>query len=69
MDEHQVSDLLNNGQRIGQPAGPEGLPERVDLVFQFAGDHSWPRLSQFVEFKEILAQMVEKGKWKFRKTE
>jgi hypothetical protein len=50
---HEVGDLLDDGQRVGQPVGPEGLPERVDLVFQFAGDHSWPRLSQFVEFKKL----------------
>lgn len=50
---HEVGDLLDDGQRVGQPVGPEGLPERVDLVFQFAGDHSWPRFSQFVEFKKL----------------
>lgn len=53
VDEHEVGDLLDDGQRVGQPIGPEGLPERVDLVFQFAGAHSWPRLSQFVEFKKL----------------
>ena len=37
---HEVGDLLDDRQRVGQPAGPEGLPERVNFAFQFAGDHS-----------------------------
>ena len=40
VNEHEVGDLLDDRQRVGQPAGPEGLPERVNFAFQFAGDHS-----------------------------
>jgi len=33
--EQQVGDLLNGGERIGDAAGPEFVPELVDLAFEF----------------------------------
>ena len=44
LDEKQVSDLLDDFQRIGNPAGPEGIPDLVDLVSNFVGEHNcWLR--------------------------
>ena len=39
MDEHEVGHLLHHVQGVGDAAGPEGLPEAVDFVSQFASDH------------------------------
>src|SRR5262249_15050842 len=36
---HQVGHLLNDGQRIGDPAAPEIVPEFIDARLQFAGNH------------------------------
>jgi hypothetical protein len=33
----QVGDLLDDFERIGDPAGPEGVPDAVDLAAQLAG--------------------------------
>ena len=41
-DEQQVGDLLDDLQRVGDAAGPEGVPDAVDLALQLAGDHSMP---------------------------
>ncbi|MCY1432509.1 hypothetical protein D9M71_485090 [compost metagenome] len=38
--EHQVADLLDHGQRVGDAASPEFFPELVDIVADFAGEHS-----------------------------
>ena len=40
LDEDQVGDLLDHLQRIGEPARPEVVPDAVDLVAQFACQHS-----------------------------
>jgi len=32
-------DLLDDFERVGDPPGPEGVPDSVDLVFQFTVDH------------------------------
>ncbi|SST08196.1 Uncharacterised protein [Acinetobacter baumannii] len=37
---HQVADLLDYGQRVGDAAGPEFFPELVDIVANFSGEHS-----------------------------
>ena len=37
--EHQEGDLLDDGERIGDAAGPEIGPELVDSAFQLACDH------------------------------
>ena len=42
---HQERDLLDHGQRIGDPALPEFRPERVDAPFQFSRDHDCSVLS------------------------
>ena len=39
LDEKQVSDLLDDFQRIGNAAGPEGIPDLVNLVANFVGQH------------------------------
>ncbi|MNG06174.1 hypothetical protein D3C84_894010 [compost metagenome] len=38
--EHQVADLLDHSQRVGDAASPEFFPELVDSVADFAGEHS-----------------------------
>ncbi len=38
--EHQVADLLDHSQRVGDAASPEFFPEFVDVVADFAGEHS-----------------------------
>ena len=40
-DEQQVGDLLDDLQRVGDAAGPEGVPNAVDLALQLTGDHSF----------------------------
>ena len=39
LDEKQIGDLLNDFQRIRNPAGPEGIPDLVNLVANFVGQH------------------------------
>jgi hypothetical protein len=39
LDEEQVGELLDDGERIGDAAGPEGVPDAVDFGFDFACDH------------------------------
>jgi hypothetical protein len=39
LDEEQVGELLDDGERIGDAAGPEGVPDAVDFGFDFASDH------------------------------
>ena len=39
LDEEQVGDLLDDLERIGDAARPEGIPEGVDLTADFAGEH------------------------------
>ena len=39
LDEKQVSDLLDDFQRIGDAAGPEGIPDWINLVTNFVGKH------------------------------
>jgi len=36
----QVGDLLDDLDGIGDPSGPEGVPDSVDLVSYFPGQHS-----------------------------
>ena len=43
LDEEQVGDLLDDLERIGDPARPEVVPDAVDLVAQFACQHPLPR--------------------------
>jgi hypothetical protein len=38
-DEQQVGDLLHHLHRVGDAAGPEGVPDGVDLAAEFAGEH------------------------------
>ena len=38
-EEEQVGDLLDHLQRVRDAAGPEGVPDAVDLVLDVAGDH------------------------------
>ncbi|MNO92433.1 hypothetical protein D3C76_840080 [compost metagenome] len=37
--EHQVADLFDHSQRVGDTASPEFFPEFVDIVADFAGEH------------------------------
>jgi hypothetical protein len=37
--EEQVGDLLDDLQRVGDAAGPEGIPDSVDLASDFTGHH------------------------------
>ena len=43
LDEEQVGDLLDHFQRVGDAAGPEGIPDVVDLAADFAGEHGGQR--------------------------
>ena len=44
LEEKQVGDLLDDFQRVGDAAGPEGVPDAVDLVTDFVGEHNcWLR--------------------------
>ena len=38
LDEEQVGELFDDGERVGDTAGPHGVPDAVDLGFDFAGD-------------------------------
>src|SRR5438270_412716 len=38
-EEQEVGNLLNDAQRIGDPAAPEGIPYRVDLRTYLSRDH------------------------------
>jgi len=38
-DEEQVGDLLDDFDGIGDAAGPEGIPDLIDLILDGAGDH------------------------------
>ena len=39
-DEQQVGDLLDDLERVGDAAGPEGVPDAVDLALELTGDHA-----------------------------
>ena len=39
LDEQQVGELLDDGERIRDAAGPHGVPDSVDLGLQLTGDH------------------------------
>ena len=39
LDEQQVGDLLDDLERVGDAAGPEGVPDAIDLTADFAGEH------------------------------
>ena len=39
LDEQQIGNLLHHVQRIRHPARPEVVPDRVDLVSNFANEH------------------------------
>jgi hypothetical protein len=39
LDEQQIGELLDDRQRVGDPAGPHGVPDLVDSAFEFACDH------------------------------
>ena len=41
LDEQQVGHLLDDFHGVGDAAGPEGVPDGVDLRFDGAGDHEW----------------------------
>ena len=40
LEEKQVSDLLDDFERVGNPPGPEDVPDRVDLGSDFARNHA-----------------------------
>jgi hypothetical protein len=37
LEKKQVSDLLNDLERVGNAARPEGIPDLIDLTANFAG--------------------------------
>lgn len=37
--EEQVSYLFDDFERVGDTAGPESVPDAVDLITQFTGEH------------------------------
>lgn len=39
LNEQEIRDLFDDGERIGDAARPEGIPDFVDLVADFAGKH------------------------------
>ena len=39
LDEEEEGDLLDHRERIGDPAGPEGVPDAVDLIPDIACQH------------------------------
>ena len=40
LQEEQIGDLLDDFERIGNPAGPESVPDSVHLIADFAGEHA-----------------------------
>ena len=50
LDEQQIGHLLHDRKRIGDPARPKVVPNTVNLVSDFAGQHSAPCLSILVLF-------------------
>jgi hypothetical protein len=45
-DEEQVGDLLDHLHRVGDAAGPEGIPDGIDLAAEFAGEHAGVSISK-----------------------
>ena len=39
-EEEQIGDLLDDLERVGDPAGPEGISDAIDLVLDLAGKHT-----------------------------
>ena len=39
LEEQQIGDLLDDFERIGDAAGPEGIPEGVNSTADFAVEH------------------------------
>jgi hypothetical protein len=44
-DERQVGDLLDDFERVGNAARPEGVLDLVGLAADFAGKHAWSSVS------------------------
>ncbi|GCD51391.1 hypothetical protein NBRC3188_0088 [Acetobacter pasteurianus NBRC 3188] len=42
LDEHEEGELFDHGKRVGDPAGPERVPDLVDLGFNCTCDHLLP---------------------------
>jgi hypothetical protein len=55
--EEQVGDLLDDLERVGDAAGPERVPDAVDLVLDFTSDH--------FGFRESLSRPGNKVSWRF----
>ena len=49
LDEEQVGELLDDGEGIGNAAGPQGVPDAVDFGFDFASDHWISEAKGFAE--------------------
>ncbi len=47
LDEEQVGELFDDGERVGDAAGPHGVPDAIDFGFEFAGDHCFPTVGEF----------------------
>jgi hypothetical protein len=45
LEEEQVGDLLNDFERIGNPARPESVPDAVDLIANFTSEHECEALT------------------------
>ncbi len=39
-DKQQIGDLFDHLQRIRNAAGPEGVPNAIDLILDVTGDHA-----------------------------
>lgn len=39
LDKQQVGQLLDDGERVGNPAGPHRVPDFVNFGSEVAGDH------------------------------
>ena len=55
LDEQQVGELLDDRERVRDAAGPQGVPDSVDLGLQLTGDHdSIPSVSTRMLHKSLV---------------
>jgi len=54
LEEQQAGDLLDDFERVGDAAGPEGVPEGVNFTVNFAGKHIWLRTGKDVCPAQVL---------------
>lgn len=53
-EKEEIGDLLDDLQGVGNAAGPEAVPDRIDLALDFTGDHVQGNLGDSITSRKRL---------------